>query len=473
MKQLHARAPLAALRFAVPPWLNRTGTRNVIAVAAAAAGLSVLAFTMSAHRQAATVETAAESRPHGGAPAAPSLPHLTFGVGDKIRLAFFERLDSEEDKWTSRRHPQPKTSFYLRQELSGDYTVQSDGNIALPLLGQVAVAGRDFAGLTSDLAEKLTVLVGRPGFVNLTVVERPPIYVMGPLKQPGVFKYEPGLTVLHAVALAGGLDRAQGWTAVEAARESVELQVAAKRLRSLLARTAVLHAERDRAAVKVPDRLIKLAGLREAEAQIAEESARRGAVVAARQEREKALASATQTARHVLEVSRGRLAPLQTNIAMRRERMARLSSLAGTVDRAVLAHAQSDLSDTEERRADVLGGIANAERALTLAQQEEEKFRADIRVELDGEIAAAEHDIDRATATLSAGSNVIGALSPGGAPGTRPSEGTLAFQLVRQTAAGPQIIAAEATTPLLPGDLIRALSPSEIPGTAADQRQEP
>ena len=39
-------------------------------------------------------------------------------------------------------------------------------------------------------------------------LERQPVYVLGPVKNPGAYKYAPGMTVLHAVALAGGLDRA-------------------------------------------------------------------------------------------------------------------------------------------------------------------------------------------------------------------------------------------------------------------------
>jgi len=98
------------------------------------------------------------------------------------------------------------------------------------------------------------------------LLERPPIYVLGPVKNPGSFKYVPGATVLHALAMAGGLDRGTSdpWSKVEAVREIQKRSGAAGAVVKLMARDAVLKAERDGTAPKIPLRLMELVGASEA-----------------------------------------------------------------------------------------------------------------------------------------------------------------------------------------------------------------
>ncbi|TIU60966.1 MAG: exopolysaccharide biosynthesis protein, partial [Mesorhizobium sp.] len=66
--------------------------------------------------------------------------------------------------------------------------------------------------------ETFNQLLGRKGLVNILSLERSPIYVLGPVRNPGSFKYAPGMTILHAVALAGGLNQSSSepWQQIEA-----------------------------------------------------------------------------------------------------------------------------------------------------------------------------------------------------------------------------------------------------------------
>ena len=448
--------------------LRQFGFRALIAatlasgVEFAAQGTSSLAAQFAGEEPSDAVEHPAARTVGSGA------PRLAFGIGDKLKLSFYERLDAEEDKWANRKRPtKPEFSFYLRTEISGDYTVQSDGTISLPLLGTFLVANRDTAELNAELTTAFERFIGRAGFTNVVLSERPPIYIIGPVKQPGVYKYEPGITVLHAVALAGGFDRLREdrwedrWSVVEAVRESVKLGSSSGRLTRLLAQTSVLRAERDGAAVRIPDRLIELAGARGAEALVAEEEAKRAPAVKARDERQKTLSAAPVTAQRALEASRERLGPLNANIQMRKDRLSGLQVLngRGSVDRLVLVQAQSELSDVEERRINALSIIAEAELRVSLAKQEEAKFRTDTRIELDREIEVREREIEDVTAALSAGAGTLRVLNSSGASnGRAPSEATIDFEIVRQTQNGPETIAAKGTTQLQPGDLVRASS---------------
>ncbi|TIX47822.1 MAG: hypothetical protein E5V26_01890, partial [Mesorhizobium sp.] len=100
-----------------------------------------------------------------------------FGVGDRLKAVFYERVDVEEDKWggaSSALH-----GILQRPELSGEYIVQEDGTISVPLLGSIPVANRSTQQVQADLAESFNQLLGRKGLVNILPLERPPIYVLG------------------------------------------------------------------------------------------------------------------------------------------------------------------------------------------------------------------------------------------------------------------------------------------------------
>ena len=93
-------------------------------------------------------------------------------------------------------------------KLDGDSKVDADGDIVLPQLGIVRVAGMDLDAararieavlIKQDILKAPTVLVA--------IAKYRPFYVGGKVARPGAIDYEPGLTVRHALILAGGLGR--------------------------------------------------------------------------------------------------------------------------------------------------------------------------------------------------------------------------------------------------------------------------
>jgi polysaccharide export outer membrane protein len=98
-----------------------------------------------------------------------------------------------------------------------------DGEIALPLAGQVKVSGLSVsearAKIATDLSNKLypqTTVDGReiqhlilPDTIIVTVADYRPIYVNGDVAKPGELPFRSGMTVRHAVATAGGYDLMQ------------------------------------------------------------------------------------------------------------------------------------------------------------------------------------------------------------------------------------------------------------------------
>ncbi len=91
------------------------------------------------------------------------------------------------------------------ETLTGEFRVNDSGNIALPLVGAVHAAGLTSAELESAVAAALRRgnLVRNPS-VAVEVIAYRPIYVLGEVNKPGQYAYQPVMTVVTAVAVAGG-----------------------------------------------------------------------------------------------------------------------------------------------------------------------------------------------------------------------------------------------------------------------------
>lgn len=91
--------------------------------------------------------------------------------------------------------------------LSGDFTVDTIGNVQIPLIGNIRASGVT----AKALAERIAEVLRRDSYmrdprVAVEIQTFRPFYVLGEVRQPGEFPYTVGMTVLGAVARAGGYD---------------------------------------------------------------------------------------------------------------------------------------------------------------------------------------------------------------------------------------------------------------------------
>ena len=105
----------------------------------------------------------------------------TLGSGDKIRVTVFDEKD-----------------------LSGDYEVNDQGFVALPLIGQVHVGGKSL----NDVEKAITASYGKDYLVNprvsVEVLNYRPFFILGEVNKPNSYPYVSGMTVIQAVTLGGG-----------------------------------------------------------------------------------------------------------------------------------------------------------------------------------------------------------------------------------------------------------------------------
>lgn len=117
------------------------------------------------------------------APVAASAGALDYrlGVADKVRVTVFNE-----------------------PTLSGEFPINADGSIALPLIGNMVAAGMSATDLQKAVEAKLSDGYLRDPKVTVEVLTFRPFYILGEVNKPGEYPYSTGLTVLKAVAIAEG-----------------------------------------------------------------------------------------------------------------------------------------------------------------------------------------------------------------------------------------------------------------------------
>ncbi len=97
-----------------------------------------------------------------------------------------------------------RLKVYGEQDISGEYEVDTNGYISVPLAGRVKAAGLNTRQLERAVASALSRGLLKDPRVNAEVAIYRPFFILGEVKKAGEYPYKAGLTVLDAVASAGG-----------------------------------------------------------------------------------------------------------------------------------------------------------------------------------------------------------------------------------------------------------------------------
>lgn len=114
-------------------------------------------------------------------PVAQDVADYKLGAGDQLRINVFGEPD-----------------------LSGQYTVSAQGKIDFPLVGNVDAAGLTLNDFSASLERVLSKGFLKQPHLSTEVLNYRPFYILGEVSKPGTYPYSASLTVLNAVATAGG-----------------------------------------------------------------------------------------------------------------------------------------------------------------------------------------------------------------------------------------------------------------------------
>lgn len=142
-------------------------------------------------------------------------------------------------------------SVFGRMDLSGEHAVRNSGTVSLPLTGEITVSNLTLKQLEERIADTYAVLMntesGLPQkfSVNIRIIKHRPFFIIGDVRNPGSYEYKSGLTVIKAIAVAGGYASSGPDARVEESRSRESLNVLMSNYLALIAREARLIAERE------------------------------------------------------------------------------------------------------------------------------------------------------------------------------------------------------------------------------------
>jgi polysaccharide export outer membrane protein len=145
-----------------------------MAMSMAVIALGLFVFPLAAQAQAPAAAAAEEAEVR-------VLPEYRLGSGDKVRVITFGE-----------------------EALTGQFEVSGSGKISLPLAGEVDAAGLTVGELQDRIQTALKQGYLKEPRVSVEVLNYRPFYILGEVKSPGTYPYTNALTVMNAVATAGG-----------------------------------------------------------------------------------------------------------------------------------------------------------------------------------------------------------------------------------------------------------------------------
>ena len=95
-----------------------------------------------------------------------------------------------------------EVQIWREEDLSGEFTVDEDGIVVLPLIGEKSVSGISPQDLRDQLSEDYAVYLQNPS-VNVRLLRR--ITVAGEVRVPGLYTVDATVSLADLIARAGGL----------------------------------------------------------------------------------------------------------------------------------------------------------------------------------------------------------------------------------------------------------------------------
>jgi polysaccharide biosynthesis/export protein ExoF len=366
----------------------------------------------------------------------------------QIRVAEWRSAEATVREWSS---------------ISGEYTVGPSGSISIPFIGNVEAAGKttsEIAVLIGDELQQTLGLLSRPD-ASVELAEFRPVFVTGDVQTPGRYPFEPGLSVLKAVSLAGGLRRAPS-EGLRVERDYINAfgnhQVLAAERNRLLARRARLAAESEgRAEIDVPQELAESA---EGASLIAKETAFMKA-------REQHLERQLSTLDDLKELLTGEIESLDRKIAtqnrqveLAREELEGVGSLAErglAVNQRVLGIERS-VAELEGRVLDMETAGLRARQEINRAERDAATLRSEHETEIAQQLQDTEAEIEALELRIAMYQGLMAeaaSLAPEVALSAGGNTAEISYRIVRLVDGETQEGSVDENTAIHPGDVIK------------------
>lgn len=362
--------------------------------------------------------------------------------------------------------------------LGGEFDVAADGSINVPSLGPISIANMSADQLGSEIATRLQTKLGlleKPD-ATVQVVQYPPVYVAGDVTTPGEFAYRPGMSVIQALAMAGGerrMDMERGLS--ETIRLETDLLGYESDIVRLQARLARLKAEfTHESAIEFP---VVLDPLDPVIAEILEQEKRIFAAHGNEMARQKTgLIDLDALYEAEIDALGQKLAAVDEQITRTEQQVVSIRELVakGSATASRLSDIERELANLRSERLDIVISTMTARENLNHSQRElakiEDEQQSETARSLQEEQGKLEKILQQQAATrrmlvksVETDNNMVLAGQ---------IQRTLAYAIVRQKGEEVITLAATETSQLQPGDLIK-VTLVEAPARPSDTAMAP
>lgn len=383
--------------------------------------------------------------------------HGTTARADDYRLDALDKLRIRVVEWQT-----AEGAVRDWSPISGDYSVGASGEISLPLVGQLPVAGKTTAEVAAEIGERMQTQFALRDLPSASVelAQYRPIYVAGEVQSPGEYPFAPNMTVLKAISLGGGLRRGDAGQRFERdfIRADGDSSVLIAERNRLLVRRARLQAEiANRDGITAPEELKEapdLANLVESETALMESRDRRQKVQLAALSDLKtllhseieALAKKSETQARQLSLTEGDLKKVDS-----------LAEKGLTISSRRLSLEQR-VADVQASLLDIDTASLKAKQDASKAGQDETNLKNDWDAALAQELQNTERELEAVSLKLSTSRQLMSEalMQASSAAAKKDSdEASIAYVILRQKDGRDTEIPATETTQVFPGDVIK------------------
>ena len=393
-----------------------------------------------------------------GAPSEPGTLH----VGDRLKITVYEIIETADRPAGEEALPGGEAASvqtaYPRLDLTGEYTIDPDGQLTLPLIGTLRAADESMEAFRSALDESFTRTFRRRSSLVIAFAGRAPVYVVGSVRNPGAFAFSPGLFVMQAVALAGGdLANAQPGPAMDLLRLREQRDTARERLAALVLRQVVLTAEvAGQSIPQVDEALARAVGAEKASVFLDREqkllALRRKGQSGARAIQARAVAVAGEEVELLVQ----RIANYDAQVRIRSERLRTMEQLFSrqVVESERVADVRRDFADMEGRRRDLEISALQTRQRYEAAQKSLDQGDLERRLALENDLNRVGSEVREAERAFAAASAGVALLERATA---RPAEEgeMIIYTLLRRQAGGLKSLLVAEGESLEPGDVLK------------------
>jgi len=369
-------------------------------------------------------------------------------------------------------------TVFGQPELSGDFLIDGAGELLLALIGSVPAADASLGELQQRVTDRLADGYLRDPKVSVRIAEFRPIYVVGGVRLPGSYPFRHGMSVLTALALAGGFaqpEERQDSLRNETAQAEERVRAVTAAYHALLARRGRLTAQRDGAAqIAFPAALLaepegaELRAILDGERAIMDlqRKAHEQALAMLRQQAPRAKTEAQAIAAQ-RRLERVQLDLIQSQVAD----MSKLMN-SGLARRASLAELQREEARVQGNIARNTADAARSEQVMgeidLKIQELENGFRRQVMIELqETQVRLMETEATLDGAREARALKLQRASLAAGLPAPTGKQGAIVILSYQKDVLGSR--AATETTLLKPGDIVRievgapSRNPSSLP----------